>query len=196
MERDYLEQVVDVKVKRWAKRLEVRDYERCRAFNIKIDKHRDNCYRGHLDEGAFWHLFPRAIYLGHMVGMRPSYDFLTTAYPGLHGGNVRSDCKARGVKGKPRDNYWVNVVAADMARSSGVIYSFGFVDTRDDRHKDLGEPTLVWQVGWMEADRFKREALFLEAGELQPDNPNKFEIEEARYSMQIRDLERYDGNGS
>jgi hypothetical protein len=191
MGRVYLEQVVNGKVKAWAKRLEVRDYERCSKFNVRIDKHRDNCYRGHLDEGAFWHLFPRAMYLGHMIGMRPSYDFLTLSYPELHGGNVRCDCKARGVKGYPRENYWVNVVAADMERSSGVIYSFGFVDTRDDAHKDKKVPTLVWQVGWMDADRYKREALYLGVGEKQPDNPNDFEIEEARYSMQIRDLEVY-----
>ena len=191
MGRVYLTQVVNRKVKRWAERLAERDYERCKAFNPDIDKWGDNCYRGHLDEGAFWHLFPKSMYLGHIIGMRPSYDFLTVAYPGLHGGNPRCDCKARGVKGYPREDYWVNVVAADMARSSGVIYSFGFVDTREDRHKDLKEPTVVWQVGWMDADRFKREALFLEAGEIQPDNPNKFEIEEARYSMQIRDLEVY-----
>jgi hypothetical protein len=43
----------------------------------------------------------------------------------------------------------------------------------------------------MAVDEFIERALFLDKGEIQPDNPNKFEILEPRYSMQIRDLRSY-----
>jgi hypothetical protein len=181
----YPNTLVSLSDKHWAWARSGRDLAVSPDFVPPIDVHGDNSYRGHVCEAGFWRLFPKSYYMGVFPWMRPSYDFLTMSYSVLHGGNPRCDVKARGIKGFPRDNYWVNVTARDCERSRGCIYSFAFVETRPE------EPTRVWLVGWMGVDEFIEGALFLDKGDIQPDNPNKFEILEPRYSMQIRDLEGY-----
>lgn len=165
----------------WADALKERDWNQCPYFDPAIDPYGTNCYRGHLCERGFWRLYPKSWYVGLVVRR---YDFLTMSYVGLHGGNPRCDVKGRGIKGAPRPNYWVNVVAADSFRGKGYVYSFAFVN------EEWGQ---VWLVGWMPHDEYLERAILLKKGDLQPDNPKNpdFRIKSDRYSMQIKDLRSY-----
>ncbi len=165
----------------WADALKDRDWNQCPNFDPGIDPYGTNCFRGHCCERGFWLIFPKSWYLGLAVRR---YDFYTIHYPGLHGGNPRTDVKGRGIKGAPKPNYWVNVVAKDSFRGKGSIYSFAFVNEQWNR---------VWLVGWMPADEYLEKAILLKKGDIQPDNPKnpEFTIKSDRYSMQIKDLHIY-----
>lgn len=171
------------KVWAWAK--SGRDPITSPDFIREMDINGDNAYRGHCCEAGFRRWKPKSYYMGVFPWMRPSYDFLTIRYPEFHGGNWRTDVKGRGIKGAPRSIYWHNVNVADAERSRGCIYCFAFVETRPD------EPTYVWFPGWMAVDEYIERALFLDKGDIQPDNPNNFKIIVPRYSMQIGDLNAY-----
>jgi len=162
----FIRKAITPQMEAWARKLADRPANHS-TFIKRLDRHGDNCLRGHLLEAVFKAVYPLALYVGDI---ETGHDFEVD--------EKKIDVKCRGINVDPRPHYWIHVPEVDIRRRcEGVIYVFGFVNM-----KRLDG----FLVGWEKGEVFKESAEIHREGERQAETNMIYNY--ARYVKRVSEL--------